>query len=204
MQAAAELRQKLVGWAESNVVPTLTAWKSRLDAAMAPEDLRALNLLRVRARALQKEMITNGMAMRDAWHLENYTALKSTRDKMKQLMESGRALLEELKPIAVKYRSTLEGIGAEAKPIVEGWKKQGKEIVRQWREQHPRPDGANGGDAPPAEMGGMGPMGMRGGLLGRLPMDVRSKLAAARFMLWDGQTSPGSFSDELDDMPELD
>jgi hypothetical protein len=173
-EARKELIESVKKFALGEILPQLTAWKSQLDGAMSAEDLKALNALRSRATALQSRAIEYGRAMGEAWKSENYEALKANREKMKKLGEEHKALFEELKPLAIKYRSTLEAIGQDARPKVEGWKEQGKEIFQKWVADH---------KDQLADMKGMHRM-IPGGLGWMGHGD--KKAMVARFMLWDG------------------
>ena len=176
MEVYKELFGTLKDWAKTNVVPQLRTWKSRLDGAMSAEDLATLNGLRARAAQLRKEAMATGMEMQKAWKSENYDALKASREKMKGYGEARKALFTELKPLAVKYATTLQAIGEEARPKVESWKEQGKEIAMQWIAKNKDRIG-DGGFPHMRNMGKM--MGIGGGM--------RAKAAAAYFMLWDGE-----------------
>lgn len=134
--ARKELHTKLSQFAKSEVFPSLRGWKSELDAAMTPADLASLNALRSQAAELRKQARTYAKSMGTAWKAEDYTALKASRDGMKSLAEKRDKLFAELKPIAVKYSSTLKSIGEVAKPKVETWKEKGREIVKTWAESH--------------------------------------------------------------------
>jgi hypothetical protein len=191
-----DLIATLKTWAQSNVMPQLRTWKSTLDGAMSADDLAKLNALRARASQLRKDAIATGLAMHQAWKSEDYDALKSHREKMKGYHQQRKALFEELTPLALEYRSTLEAIGAESKPKVAEWKKEGKEVAMQWVVAHKDEIGAQG--LPHMrKMGKM--MGLHGGM--------SKKVAAALFMLWDG----GDILDQVQSLggdgsgnPELD
>lgn len=192
-----ELITTLKSWAKTNVVPQLRTWKGQLDAAMSADDLAKLNALRARATQLRKEAVATGKAMHEAWKAENYDALKQAREKMKGYREQRDVLFAELKPLAVKYSSTLMAIGADAKPKAAAWKEEGKKIAMKWIADHKEELGDH--PMPPLHrMHGM--MGLGGGM--------RKKVMAAYFMLWDG----GDFIDDLDqmngqgggDLPDLD
>ncbi len=195
--ARGELRTTLTNWAKAEVIPQLLTWKRTLDGAMSAADLDALNRLRARATALRTEFIANALEMRKAWADEDYTALKGARDRMKELASARTALMQELKPLAITYRSTLESIGAQAKPRVAEWKARGKEIVKAWAAS--RKDGA--GDAPMWH--GRAPFDGKMGMW-KMNEEMRKKIMVARFMLWDGG-EPAYPTDDLglDDMPEL-
>lgn len=180
MELVRELHTELRTFAQTTILPTLRQWKARLDGAMSPEDLAALNGLRDRAAKLRASMMEHGRAMRQAWTREDYEALRAHRDAMKGSMEELHAIMKELKPLAEKYRSTLEAIDTEARPAIEGWKMQGKEIVTKWAEAHRE----ELGDHPKHMMKpGMPMHHMFGG---------DRKKAVAKFMLWNG-----------DDLPEM-
>lgn len=172
--ARKELHTKLSQFAKSEVFPSLRGWKSELDAAMTPADLASLNALRSQAADLRKEARTFTKSMGTAWKNEDYTALKASRDGMKSLAEKRDKLFAELKPLAIKYSSTLKSIGEVAKPKVETWKEKGREIVKTWAESHKDElkDGKHS-----SKLGGFFKQFAGGG-------DKRK--AIAKFMLWNG------------------
>lgn len=171
--ARQELHTQLVQFAKTEVFPSLRQWKSELDAAMTPTDLDALNALRSKAAELRKQARSYGKSMRDSWKSEDYAELKSSRDGMKSLGDQRDKLFAELKPIAVKYASTLKSIGEVAKPKVEGWKEKGKQIFKTWAESHQ--DELKDGKQFPKQWGFWKHFG-----------DGDKRKAVARFMLWNG------------------
>src|SRR5690349_2679901 len=75
--AMGELMQSVRSYVQTKVVPELRVWKSQLDGAMSPEDLKALNNLRARATELRKERVAAAMAMHKAWKDEDRDAVKA-------------------------------------------------------------------------------------------------------------------------------
>lgn len=166
-----ELRTQLSQFAKSTVFPSLNVWKSQLDLAMQPDDLKALNALRDRASDLRKQRKQAMKSMHESWQNEDYTTLKSSRDQLEVLKQERDKLFAELKPIAIKYKETLQAIGETAKPKVKEWKEKGREIVTSWAESHP-------------DMAAKA-RGFKGGFLSHLGKGGK-KAAVARFMLWNG------------------
>lgn len=202
-----ELRAELVRWATTTIVPQVRQWKTKLDGAMSPADLQTLNGLRERARILRSELLATGKAMHTAWRDEDYAALKTSRDKMKELMGKQKEIGEALKPLAERYMTTLKEIGTVAKPKMEEWKKQGHEIVTKWMADHKDQMGAMPPHGGPHE-GGMPPEGMGhfgGGKGGPFMMggDMHRKMMVARFMLWDGGGVDGLDEGGATAMPEM-
>lgn len=171
--ARQELHTKMAQFAKTEVFPSLREWKNQLDAAMAPADLTALNALRSRATELRKQAIAKAKSMRVAWKEEDYSELKESRDGMKSIKEQRDQLFSELKPIAIKYASTLKSIGEVAKPKVEGWREKGKEIFKTWAESHKE------------DLKGDKEFPHHGGFWKQFA-DGDKKKAIARFMLWNG------------------
>jgi hypothetical protein len=168
-----ELHAKLSQFAKAQVFPSLREWKSRLDGAMTAADLATLNGLRSRAAELRKQALSYTKSIHSAWKSEDYTALKSSRDGMKTLAEQRDNLFGELKPIAIKYASTLKSIGEVAKPKIETWKEQGREIFKTWAESH-KDELKSGKNFP-----------NHGGFWKQFA-DGDKRKAVARFMLWNG------------------
>jgi hypothetical protein len=178
--ARQQLRQTMIEWAQTTIWPTLTQWKNQLDAAMDPQDLTTLNGLRARAATLRKEFMAQRNNMRTAWQDEDYDALKNHRDALKGMRQQRHDLLKELKPLAIKYRETLQQIGETAKPQVTQWRETARQKVEEWLAANTdgfgrRPFGFYG-----APWQGWGKMfGVDG--------QMQKKRAAARFMLWNGE-----------------
>ncbi len=176
--ALTELFGTLTTWARAEILPSLTEWKGTLDRAMEPADLQQLNALRTRAAALKKRAMEHVRGMRKAWESEDYDALKTHREALKGMKKERKEIFEELAPLGRKYRSTLESIGESAKPKVQEWKTEGKEKVMTWLAANREKLGDS-----PGRLGGM----LKGwqkfsGFKG----DMKKKMVAARFMLWDG------------------
>lgn len=170
VEAMKELKASIKTFAQETILPQVRNWKTKLDAAMTPEDLAALNALRARATALRGKFIEHAMAMRSAWESEDYAALKNHRDAMKELVAEKEAIGGDLKPIAMKYIPTLMEIGAEAKPVIGTWKESGKEIFTAWQAKHKDIFGDMPKDAP-----GRGEMPKGDGPKGDCPMGACSK-----------------------------
>jgi len=180
MELVKELHNELRTFAQGKILPTLRQWKAKLDGSMSAEDLTALNTLRARAAKLRDAMMEHGRAMRQAWKSEDDAALRTHRDAMKGLMGELHAIMKELKPLAEKYRSTLEAIGAEARPVIQEWRTEGKAIVEKWAAEHRDELGDH-----PRHM-------MRHGMPMSHMFGGPKKKTVARFMLWNG-----------DDLPEM-
>lgn len=187
--ARQQLRQTMIDWARTAILPTVTTWKNQLDAAMSAEDLAALNALRARAAKLRKEAISHLNNMQQAWQSEDYTALKHHREALKGMREQRDALFSELKPLAIKYRETLQQIGKVAQPQVQQWRQEGKKKVEEWIAAHSNELGDR-----PFGMHGM-PWKGWGKMLG-FDGKMQKKAAVVRFMLWNGE-------DITQDLPKL-
>lgn len=187
--ARQQLRQTMLDWARTTIWPTLTQWKNQLDAAMTPEDVTTLNGLRARAATLRKEFISQRNSLRTAWQDEDYDALKTHREALKGMRQQRHDLFKELKPLAIKYRQTLQQIGETAKPQVKQWREAAKQKVEEWLAARSN-DGSNDGSndefaTPPFGFHG-GPWKGWGKMFG-VGGEMRKKIAVARFMLWNGE-----------------
>ena len=85
--------------------------------------------------------------MAKAWNEEDYTALKTARDKSKEFGGQQMQIFEELSPIAMNNVAALKAIGADAKPKMEQWKKDGRAVFEQWAAAHKEMDSARDADA---------------------------------------------------------
>lgn len=180
-EARQQLRQTMLDWTRTAIIPTLNQWKSQLDAAMSAEDLATLNGLRSRAAALRKQGMTHRSGMHQAWQQEDYTALKTHREALRGMREQLRTLLGELKPLAIKYRTTLQQIGETARPQVKEWRNEGKQKLEEWMAAHSE----ELGDHPLGKFQHGMPWKGWGKMFG-MGGEMRKKVAAARFMLWNG------------------
>lgn len=171
-QARREMKAMFAEFAKKEILPSMRQWKSTLDAAMSSEDLATLNTLRKKAKQMRES--TRGIAegMRKAWKDEDYEALKKYREQMDNAKDERIRLALDIKPLAKKYRPTLEKIGEDAKSKAPQWREKGKELLRQWMDKYDIK----------AEGTLLDGMKKRFGFLG----DGDGKKAALRFMLWDG------------------
>lgn len=181
-KAAESLRSELRSFAKSDIIPSMTEWKSRLDGTMSATDLNELNQLRAKAKELKTAFIAEIKTMRKAWKSEDYDALKQSRNNIKGMKDKRDELFEAVVPLAKKYKETLVEIGGVAKPKMEQWRKRGREIVANWQEKNP-----DASIPPRMLMGEMKRWGLK---------KMGKKVAAIRFMLWDGSSDFGAAEDE--------
>lgn len=182
-EALRELYKEVRDWAQSNVIPKMKEWKAKLDNAMTPEDLQALNKLRDEAAQMKKKAKRITAAIAKAWRNNNFGDVRMYAAKLKELKKGRDDLLKDLKPLGVKYKGTLEEIGGEAKPYGKEWKEEFKKIVKGWYEAHKN-------DLSVGFKRVLAKAVDRLKLLAGMDETLKAKLAAARFMLWDGQDLP--------------
>jgi hypothetical protein len=183
-EALNELYKDIRGYAQEKVIPKMKEWKDGLDRSMTREDLAALNALRDRATGLRTRTVRLTLALRKAEEANNTGDIRLYRQKLAALGTERQDLLKNLKPLGVKYKSPLERIGNAAKPYGTEWKNGIKRIGTAWYDGH-KDDLTMGFKAALAK--GLEKLRMFGALIGE---DMRGKLAAAKFMLWDGQDMP--------------
>ncbi|MCX6145187.1 MAG: T9SS type A sorting domain-containing protein [Ignavibacteriales bacterium] len=182
--ALKELYKGVRDYAQGNIIPKMKEWKGTLDRSMAPADLRALNALRDRAAQLKMKGTRLALALKKAMQNNNASDIRMYRQKIKELATDRQALLTDLKPLGVKYKATLESIGKDAKPFGTEWKAGIKRVGLRWYEVH-KEDLSVGFKAALAKA--IERLKTLGALMGD---DMKGKLAAAKFMLWDGQDLP--------------
>jgi hypothetical protein len=180
VEALKELRSKIVSFFQNTVEPEMLKWKTQLDAALSPQDLQALNILRKEAKGMKLDEQTANRQMKKAWRDEDYDALKKNRDRKKDLAQDRKELLADLKPIAVKYKSTLVAIGEVAKPKAAEWKAEGKKFVEAWVARHKDTFGEEG------MKHALAMIAQRFAGIPGLDKETKAKVTAAKFMLWDG------------------
>jgi hypothetical protein len=182
--ALKELYKGVRDYAQGNIIPKMKEWKGTLDRSMSPADLSALNALRDRAKQLKVKGQRLTLALRTAVQNNNAADIRKYRQMIKALAADRQALLKDLKPLGVSYKSTLESIGKDAKPYGKEWKDGIKKIGLRWYEAH-KDDLSVGFKV------ALGKAIERLKTLGALVGDdMKGKLAAAKFMLWDGQDLP--------------
>jgi len=182
--ALKELYKGVRDYAQGNIIPKMKDWKGTLDHAMAADDLRALNALRDRAAQLKVKGKRLTLALRKAVQNNNTSDIRKYRQMIKELAMERQALLKDLKPLGVKYKTTLEGIGKEAKPYGKEWKDGIKKVGLAWYETH-KADLTVGFRA--ALWKAIERLKTLGGMMDGA---MKAKIAAAKFMLWDGQDLP--------------
>lgn len=179
-QALKELFQQVRDWAQTNIVPQMKDWKTKLDNSMSLDDLQALNKLRDQAAQIKGDGKKLAVALKKAWHNDNLVNVKRFRGKIKELGEQREELLKDLKPLALKYKSTLVEVGKEAKPYGKEWKEGMKKVVTDWYENHKN-------DLSRAHKKAFAKGVARLKILAGMDETLKAKIAVARFMLWDGK-----------------
>jgi gas vesicle protein len=191
--ALKELFNELRTWAQGNVIPKMREWKGRLDNAMSPEDLQTLNALRDQATRLKNAGRKLAADVRAARRAKDVRELKALRAKGKLLKEKRNEILKDLKPIALKYKSTLQELGKESKPLGKEWRGESRTMVKEWYEAHKS-------DFGPGFRRIFANAVQRLRKLNGPDENLKAKIAAARFMLWDGKDLPpvGEMMDDPD------
>ncbi len=182
--ALKELYKGVRDYAQGNIIPKMKEWKGTLDHAMTADDLVALNALRDRAAQLKVKGKRLTLALKKAVQNNNPSDIRRYRQMIKALATERQALLKDLKPLGVKYKATLQSIGKEAKPYGKEWKDGIKKVGLAWYENHKT-------DLTVGFRAALGKAIERLKTLGGM-MDgaTKAKIAAAKFMLWDGQDLP--------------
>jgi hypothetical protein len=183
-EALKELYKGVRGYAQENIIPKMKVWKGTLDHSMNAEDLGALNALRDRAAQLKAKGKRLTVAMRKAVVDKNTADIRKYRQMIKALSAERLDLLKDLKPLGVKYKATLEGIGKEAKPYGKEWKEGIKKIGYAWFQSHKA-------DLTPKFKAVLGKaMERLKKFTAVVDRSKMAKIAVAKFMLWDGKDLP--------------
>jgi hypothetical protein len=170
-------------------------WKGTLDHSMTADDLSALNTLRDCAAQLKVKTKRLTLALRKAVQNNNTSDIRMYRQKIKALATERQNLLKDLKPLGVKYKATLVSIGKEAKPYGKDWKDGIKRVGLRWYENYKA-------DLTVGFRAALGKAIERLKMLGAMMDDaMKAKLAAAKFMLWDGKDLPETSRMLSDDTP---
>lgn len=195
--ALKELFQQLRDYAQTNIIPKMKEMKTRLDKSMSSDDLQSLNTLRDQASQMKEEGKKDALLLKRAWKSNNIMDVKLYMGKIKDLKSGRDDLLKNLKPLGLKYKTTLEEIGKDAKPSGKVWQEDVKKLVAGWYLRHM---GDLSSDHKKAFAKGIEKLK----LLAGMDAGLKAKLAAARFMLWDGNDLPeiGQFFDDADLNPD--
>jgi hypothetical protein len=73
--------------------------------------------------------------LENAWENGTNVNMGEFKGNSRILWDKYMEIIEELKPLAVKYKTTLEGIGEKAKSKAEVWKNKSKTIGQDWWEE---------------------------------------------------------------------
>ena len=195
--ALKELYTGVRDYAQGNMIPKMKDWKGTLDHSMTAGNLVALNELRDRAAQLKAKGKRLTLALRKAVQNNNPSDIRKYRQMIKALATDRQGLLKDLKPLGVKYKATLESIGKEAKPYGREWKEGIKKVGLAWYETHK--DNLTVGFKA-ALRKAIEKLKMLGAMMGE---EMKGKIAAAKFMLWDGQDLPEVNQMLSDDTPNL-
>ncbi len=168
------LKDKIKGYAEQNILPKLSEWKSTLDKGLTTEDLSTLNALREQASALKISRIQLTKDIVSAKDIENEQTSEMLKKRISPLKESYKNLLVQLKPIAINNKNLLINIGKEAAPSLIEWKKSIKDLIKKEIDANP-------------DMKTEIEKSIKKYQILQLFKDeqVKKKLALARFMLWN-------------------
>ena len=190
-EALKELFKDVRNWAQSNVIPKMRECKGTLDDAMSPEDLQTLNALRHQATRLKGAGKKLAADVRAARLAKEVRKLRELRTQGRLLKEKRDEMLKNLKPLATKYKSTLQEIGKEARPLGKAWRVESKKMVKEWYEAHKS-------DFGPGFRKVFAQAVQRLRRMNGLDEDLKAKIAAAKFLLWDGKDLP-EIGQALDD-----
>ncbi|MGE3801531.1 MAG: hypothetical protein AB7H80_10955 [Candidatus Kapaibacterium sp.] len=191
--ARTELRERLQKWARSSVLPTIAEWKEELDRGMSSADLQTLNELRSQAKQLRGKVREHMQGLSQAWKSEDEASIRQHRTALSETRKAWLDIVDELEPLAFRYRENLKEIATKAKPIVQKWRKEGKAIALQWYEEHSDILNndlrkiLNRSDIPHKWFSGT---------------DLKRK-RVARFMLWDGDALFEEGDTRQSDAPDL-
>lgn len=207
-----ELRDNMRNYKQTEILPQMRQWKSKLDESMSSEDLAKLNELRAKAAEMRGKAREEIKRNRERGNRgEGYGRGEGRgkgrgygkgegsgegRGKGKGMM---REMAKDLKPLAEKYRDVLEQIAGECKEISPQWRENGAKIVEEWHSKYESQldeirenceKQIEDGERPDRPCRGlhMVRQGLerekRGGHFG---FNMDGRRAVARFMLWDGK-----------------
>jgi hypothetical protein len=185
-EAIKVLLKEFRDYGQTNIIPKMHEWKTTLDNSISTEDLNALNELRNKAKELRKESVYYTFAILRAKKNNLSDSLKIYQDARKTVVQDQKKMLEDLKPLAEKYKSTLEEIGQDAKPLIKNWTDDIKAIAKNWFEK-------NKNVLSPDIKSQIIKKVIKLKLFEGLDVEkktklfeLKKKLIIARFMLWDG------------------
>ena len=98
------LKDKISGYAEQNMLPKLSEWKSTLDNGLSTEDLSTLNALREKASALKISRIQLTKDMLSAKDIDDEQISEMLKKRISPLKESFKNLLIQLNKACLHYK----------------------------------------------------------------------------------------------------
>lgn len=134
--ALADLGERYGTWMDAEVIPQLEEWKAELDRSMSAEDMQLLNTLRSEAHSVGAEICRNRKKLRQAWRDHSDEEWQALYRERRTLRDKMMDITDQVAPLAVRYRETLEAIAAKARPIAKDWRRQGRAILSEWREEY--------------------------------------------------------------------
>jgi len=136
IEALKQLRASLRSFGNEEILPYMSDWKNDLESGMSTDELEALNQLRVKAKLLNEKRKQFRSGLKDAWKNESNVNFGDIKGSRRELWDEYMKIIEELRPLAEKYETTLKAIGEKAKPKSQLWKKKAKTIGQKWWEQY--------------------------------------------------------------------
>lgn len=139
-----ELHGQMQNFKSTEVVPMLNKWKNQIDAAMSKEDLAKLNELRSRASEFHSKMVQErrrcineaNAGECDGSGPKGKKGRKHSHGAKKGMNDEMRTIITELKPLSLKYLSTLDEINPEFTQKKKEWKEITSEIFANWKESN--------------------------------------------------------------------
>lgn len=175
-ESVKELRDRIRAWAREEIIPTLTEYKRRLDAAMSSTDLAILNDLRKEAKEIRRSLSEHRKRLRRAWNSEEYDGVKEERAAISELQRRRIDIADLLIPLAIEYRETISELGDELRPICGEWRGTVMQMVEDWKT----------GQTKELEEKSDRFARFHNVLAEFVPRDVLRNSCAVRFMLWAG------------------
>ncbi len=131
-----EVRAAIRDYVDVNLVPTLTAWKARIDASLNAEDLATLEALRSRAELLGEKRRAQHAQIREALDKGEELDHASLRSLRLGLREEYRSLLAELRVLFEDKEALVSEIKAELNEKRPGWKEGIRDVVRGFKHRY--------------------------------------------------------------------
>ncbi len=181
-----QMKIELQNYYENEIIPYMIKWKNQLDNAMTKADLNKLNELRFQAKELKENIKLNFFKRNKTFPGKNKDSeIEKANCEFKNHSEQFENIINQVKPLADKYESTIVLLKNEANELIPKWRDDYKNIWNKYFENQNNKNEVNRCNH--HKYSHKMHIGLYSGL------DFTTKHKAVMFMLWNGQEKNQEF-----------